>query len=593
MIPQSNTLDATAEAQTEALLERMSLAEKIGQMTQVEKNSIPPEEVTQRFIGSVLSGGGGNPNVNTPGNWAGMVRDFQDAALESRLAIPLVYGVDGVHGHSNVNGAVIFPHNVGLGAADDLDLIARIAQVTARELLATNVHWNFAPAVSVPQDIRWGRTYEGFSEQTERVTRLGVRYVQAIQQPPHRVLASVKHFVADGGTGWGTTSRYPWMEGNWQAPDEHYQIDQGSAPNDEALLRAVHLPPYQAAIAAGAMNIMVSFSSIGEIKMHAHYHMLTEVLKGEFGFQGFLISDWMAVDQISEDYMTCVVSAINAGLDMIMVPYDYRRFIDTLTRAVQQGAVPISRIDDAVRRILRVKQWLGLFDAPYGDERLLGEMGSADSRGVAREAVRKSLVRLKDDGDLLPLPKDLPTLLVAGHGADNIGMQCGGWSINWQGGDGAITPGTSILDGIRQTLPESADIRYDRSGEFGGAAAPVGIVVVGEMPYAEGWGDNANPTLTQEDAAVIARMRACCDKLVVVLLSGRPLLIAPYLDQADAWVAAWLPGTEGAGVTDVLFGDAPFTGKSAFSWARDLSQLPLKALRESPEPPLFPFGHGL
>jgi beta-glucosidase len=408
----------TQAVDVDALVQEMTLAEKIGQMTQVEKNSIPLEDVTAYFIGSVLSGGGGNPQPNTPENWAKMVRAFQEAALKTRLGIPLIYGSDAVHGHSNMHGAVIFPHNVGLGATRDADLVRRIARITARELMAVNVHFNFAPAVSVPQDIRWGRTYEGFSEDTALVTELATAYMQGLQDEDPRVLASIKHYVADGGTAWGSTQRYEWIYGNWQAPGDSYKIDQGDARIDEDTLRAVHLPPYRAAIEAGAQNVMVSFSSWQGVKMHAHKYLLTDVLKGEFGFQGFVISDWMAVSQISPDYATSVITSINAGLDMVMVPYDYKGFITTLTRAVEAGDVSIERIDDAVRRILRVKAWLGMFEQPFGREDLLPEVGSPEHRQVAREAVRKSLVLLKNEHNTLPLSKDA-YILVAGKGADD------------------------------------------------------------------------------------------------------------------------------------------------------------------------------
>jgi beta-glucosidase len=583
------------EAEIDTLVDQMTLAEKIGQMTQVEKGSISPDDVRRYFVGSVLSGGGGNPDTNSPRDWAVMVHSYLDAALKTRLGIPLIYGVDAVHGHSNVVGAVIFPHNIGMGATRDADLVRRCAQITAQELLATGVHWDFAPAVSVPQDIRWGRTYEGFSENTDLVTELGTAYVQGLQDGERRVLASVKHFAADGGTTWGTARRYDWLTaaGNWQAPTESCQIDQGNAEIDEATLRAVHLAPYRAAIEAGALNIMVSFSSWLGTKMHAHRYLLTDVLKGEFGFQGFLISDWMAVNQIDRDYEISIITAINAGLDMVMVPYEYRLFIDTLTRAVESGQVSISRIDDAVRRILRAKFWTGLFEAPFGRDELIPEVGSVDHRAVAREAVRKSAVLLKNEGRVLPLSKD-ETILVAGSGAENIGMQCGGWTISWQGDHGATTIGCSVLDGIRQAAQSGAEVAFSADGAFAGdEPAPVGIVVVGETPYAEGWGDDGTLTLSAEDKAVIARMRRRCAKLVVILLSGRPLLINDELAQADAFVAAWLPGTEAQGIADVLFGDAPFTGRLSFSWPRSLDQVPLKTLQESAESPLFPFGYGL
>lgn len=579
------------EVDVEALLQQMTLAEKIGQMTQVEKNSLSPEDVAQYFIGSVLSGGGGNPQPNTPENWAKMVRVFQEAALKTRLGVPLVYGSDAVHGHSNVRGAVIFPHNIGLGATRDADLLRRIAQVTARETLATNVHFDFAPAVSIPHDIRWGRTYEGYSQDTALVTELAVAYLRGLQDDDPRVLASVKHFVADGGTTWGSTSKYEWLNGNWQAPGDTYMIDQGDARIDEDMLRAVHLPPYKAAIEAGAQNVMVSFSSWNGLKMHAQRYLITDVLKGEFGFEGFVISDWMAVGQIDPDYSTSVITSINAGMDMVMVPYDYKKFIATLTAAVESGDVSMERIDDAVRRILRVKVWLGLFDEPFGREDLLDTVGSAEHRQVAREAVRKSLVLLKNDGDVLPLAKDTK-IYVCGPGADDLGMQCGGWSIEWQGGRGAITPGTTILDGIRQAVGDSAQIQFNAEARFDqNDKAAVGIVVIGETPYAEGVGDNGNLYLTEDDQDIIDRMGKSCEKLVVILLSGRPLILTDVLPRVDAFVAAFLPGTEGQGVADVLFGDYPFTGRLSFAFPRNMDQVPFDALNKHPDGPLFPIGY--
>jgi beta-glucosidase len=573
------------------LLARMTLAEKIGQMTQVENRSITPTEVAQQVIGSVLSGGGGNPEPNTPHTWAAMVREYQEAALESRLGIPLLYGADAVHGHSNVKGAVILPHNIGVGAARDARLAKRIGQLTAVEALATGIHWVFAPAVSIPHDIRWGRTYEGFSQDTDLVSRLGVAQLQGLQNRdgipdlghPRTVLASVKHFVGDGGTTWGSNTTNDWF------------IDQGVTEVDEATLRAVHLPPYVAAVKAGARNIMVSLSSWGGLRMHAHHYLLTDVLKGELGFGGFLVSDWQAVDYIHADYYTAVAASINAGVDMVMVPYDGHRFVAHLTRAVENGDVPLTRIDDAVRRILTVKFELGLFERPFGDEALLSLVGSEAHRAVAREAVRKSLVLLKNDSGSLPLSKDIPLLLVAGQAAADVGLQCGGWTIAWQGATGDITPGTTILAGVQSSISENTTVRYEPAGEFDGDEifADVAIVVLAEEPYAEGEGDRGDLTLPASDIALLERVRPRCQKLVVVLISGRPLIVTEHLPQWDAFVAAWLPGTEGQGIAEVLFGEVPFTGKLPFTWPRSMAQIPLSALRASEEAPLFPFGYGL
>ena len=586
------------------LLTQMTLAEKIGQMTQVEKNSITPAEVANKFIGSVLSGGGANPTPNTPEAWTEMVRRFQTPALQTRLGIPLIYGVDAVHGHNNLKGAVIFPHNIGLGATRDAALIERIGQITAAEILATGVHWNFGPTVAVPRDIRWGRTYEGYSQDTDLVSTLGTAYLRGLQNAgdrpdlshPRTVLGSVKHYVGDGGTRWGSTPTYEWIEaGTWSSPDDRWSLDQGVTDIDEATLRAIHLPPYQVAIEAGAKNIMVSYSSWDGLKLHGHKYLLTDVLKNELGFSGFLVSDYRAINQLAADNYTCVVASINAGLDMIMVPTAYEPFIADLTRAVEQGDVPLARIDDAVRRILAVKFDLGLFEQPFADPALLNLVGSEAHRAVAREAVQKSLVLLKNDNQTLPLAKDTPLIFVAGQAADDIGLQCGGWTIEWQGQTGNITPGTTLLAGLKNVVSKNTTVHFDPQGNFAQneGLADVGLVVLGETPYAEGEGDRGDLNLPAADVALIERVRPRCKKMVVILVSGRPLIITEHLAQWDVLVAAWLPGTEGQGVAEVLFGDYPFSGKLSYSWPRSMAQIPLSALLEDDESPLFPFGYGL
>ena len=596
------THTAIIENRVADLLAQMTLAEKIGQMTQVDVRGITADELARYSIGSVLSGGGANPTPNTPATWAGMVRDCQLAAMQSRLQIPIIYGVDAVHGHSNMHGAVIFPHNIGLGATRNPALVQKIGRITALETLATGVHWNFAPAVSVPQDIRWGRTYEGYSEDTALVSKLGAAYLRGLQQVadepplthPHAILGSVKHFVGDGGTTWGTHLRYDWIDW-WQPHDDAWSIDQGNTEVDETTLRATHLPPYQAAIAAGAKNIMVSYSSWNGLKMHAHKYLLTDVLKGELGFSGFLVSDWLAVNQLDPNYAVAVVTAINAGLDMVMVPFEYEPFISAVTAAVETGEISPNRIDDAVSRILRVKFELGLFEQPFGDESLLAQVGSTEHRAVAREAVRQSLVLLKNDDNTLPLPKHVPHLLVAGQAANDIGLQCGGWTIEWMGSPGDITPGTTLLDALKNTMSEISLLHYEPDGLFSPYIGPaeVGLVVLSESPYAEGEGDRADLHLSETDIALIERVRPHCQKLVVILYSGRPLIITDQLDQCDAFIAAWLPGTEGQGIADVLFGDYPFRGKLSYTWPRSMEQIPRVALTNGNEGPLFPFGYGL
>jgi beta-glucosidase len=591
--PSAPYLDASLpiEDRVEDLLGRMTIRDKIAQMTQVEKNSIFPQDIAALGIGSLLSGGGGSPDENTPEGWAKMVDEFQNYALNGPLGIPLIYGVDAVHGHNNVKGATVFPHNIGLGAANDAELMLRIGEITATEVAATGIDWNFAPTVAVTQDIRWGRTYESFGEDPDLVTPLAVAYMEGLQgddlSDTLTVLATPKHFVGDGGTTWGsgTSGRL---------------IDQGVTEVDEETLRAVHLPPYVEAIDSGAESVMISYSSWNDIKVHADEYLVTDVLKGELGFDGFVISDWGAIDQISDDYYEAVVTSINAGIDMNMVPYQYQRFISVLWQAVDNGDVPIERIDDAVRRILRVKFELGLFEAPYADTDLLPTVGSAEHRAVAREAVAKSAVLLKNDGGLLPISDDITTIFVGGQAADDIGIQSGGWTIEWQGKEGAITPGTTILEGIEASVPEGVTVYYDKFGNLGrvdtgGAAVEpeICIGVVGERPYAEFEGDSADLAMASRDLSVVENLAASCDKVVVVLISGRPLIITEMIDGWDALVAAWLPGTEGQGVADVLFGIELFSGKLPFTWPESIDQVPLGALAASGEEPLFPFGYGL
>jgi beta-glucosidase len=585
------TLDV--ESRVADLLARMTLEEKIGQMTLVEKGSITPESVTRFAIGAVLSGGGGYPNPNTAEAWANMVDGYQRAALSTRLSIPLIYGVDAVHGHNNLYGATIFPHNVGLGAADNPDLTRQIGEITAREMIATGIYWNYSPVMAVPQDIRWGRTYEGFGEDTALVDRLANALMIGLQGnlgDPLRVLATPKHFIGDGGTTWGTS-----QQGN---------IDRGDTRVDEATLRARDLPPYLTALENGAMSIMVSFSSWNGEPLHGHRYLLTDVLKGELGFAGFIVSDWGGIDLITNDYYEAVVMSINAGVDMNMVPQNYPLFIETLTAAVESGDVSPERIDDAVRRILRVKFMTGLFERPFSDPQLLATVGSEAHREVARQAVRESLVLLRNENQTLPIAKDPGVIFVAGQAADNIGLQSGGWTIEWRGGLGAITPGTTILDGIRAAVSPETTVHYNVIGRFNSVTdannepvtADVGIVVIAEPPYAEWFGDSAFLDLDPAETTVIDRVRARSERLIVILLSGRPVIITDMLLTSDAFVAAWLPGTEGDGITDVLFGDHPFTGRLPYTWPRTIAQIPFDFAsipQSGCDAPLFPFGYGL
>jgi beta-glucosidase len=576
--------NAPIEERVEDLLAQMSIEEKIAQMTLVEKNSINPDDLTTYGIGGLLSGGGGYPFPNTAENWAEMVNDFQDATMQSRLGIPLIYGVDAVHGHNNVYGAVVFPHNIGLGATGDPALVREVCRVTAEEMVGTGIYWNYAPVIAVPQDIRWGRLYEGYSENTDLVTEMGVACLQGLQgddlADPLTVLATPKHYIGDGGTTWGSSTT------------NNYQIDQGVMEVDEETLRELYLPPYIAAVENGAQSIMISFSSWNESKMHAQAYLINDVLKGELGFEGFIVSDWGGIDQISPDYYESVVTSINAGVDMNMVPYDYFRFMDIMLEAVDSGDISEERIDDAVRRILTVKFMMGLFENPYANEEQLELIGSDAHRELARQAVAASQVLLKNENDALPLASSVESVFIAGAAADDIGRQSGGWTIEWQGLNGDITRGTTIREAIEASVGEGTDVEFDRFGEMDGHAS-VGIAVVGEMPYAEGVGDQEEPELSSADISTIENLRKRVDTLIVIIISGRPLVITDAIEDVDAVVAAWLPGSEGMGVADVLFGVQQFSGTLPYTWPADLDQIPLSALTESGEEPLFPLGYGL
>jgi len=579
-VPLYKKAEAPLELRVDDLLSRMTLDEKIGQMTMAERGSIRPEEVTKYFIGSVFSGGGSFPWPNTPQSWARMYDDYQQAALETRLGIPMLYGTDAVHGHNNLKGATIFPHNIGLGATRDPELIRRVAEFTALETAATGVDWTFSPCVAVARDERWGRTYESFGE-TPQLQRLLVGpYIKGLQRPNGEmkgryIVATAKHYLGDGGTVWGTG-------------DAGFMIDRGDVIVSEEELRAVHLPGYLEAIKAGVGSVMVSFNSYQGLKMHAHRYLITDVLKKELGFNGIVVTDWEGIHELdAPDYYGQVVQAVNAGIDLFMEPNTWRHFVSTLKQAVLNGDVSAERIDDAVRRILYVKFRAGLFETPYTDRTLLAQevIGCAAHRAVAREAVRKSLVLLKNEGNLLPLPKRA-RIYVAGLNADDLGNQCGGWTITWQGASGGITTGTTIREGIERAVNGEGRLVSDLK------AADVAVVVVGEKPYAEGVGDNGQLALAWEDVQILKKVKAAGKPVVVIIVSGRPLLIADYLGDWDAVVAAWLPGSEGQGVADVLFGDYNFTGKLPVTWPKSLEQLPIN-YGDADYDPLFPYGYGL
>jgi beta-glucosidase len=553
----------------EALLAQMTLDEKVGQMTQAERGNLSPEtEIRDLFLGSVLSGGGSSPADSRAGGWADMCDRFQAFARETRLQIPILYGADAVHGHNNVRDAVIFPHNIGLGCTRNPPLVEQVARITALEAAATGVNWTFSPCLAVPRDERWGRSYEGFGETPELVSELATAAVVGYQS---RILACAKHYLADGGTSGGR--------------------DQGDAQMDEATLRAIHLPSYRAAVGAGVGSVMVSFSSWNGQKMHANRHLITDVLKGELAFAGFVVTDWAAVDQLSGSYATQIETAVNAGIDMIMEPYRHRECIAVLRAAANAGRIPLARIDDAVRRILRQKVARGLFEQPLADRSLLPQVGSAEHRAVARDAVRQSLVLLRNERGVLPLSKTAPRIHVAGKNADDLGNQCGGWTITWQGSSGRPTTGTTILQAIQATVAAGTQVTWTRDGS-GAAGASAAVVVIGERPYAEGLGDRSDLSLEAEDVASVRRVAQSGVPTVVVLVSGRPMIIDDVLADADALLAAWLPGTEGQGVADVLFGDYRPTGRLSRTWPRSMSQIPIN-WGDASYDPLFPYGFGL
>ncbi len=590
------------DSQVRGLLSKMTLEEKIGQMTQPEQDRVLANagDMQKYFIGSVLSGGDSDPKEgNSLQAWTDLYDRVQAEALKTRLAIPILYGIDAVHGHSNVLNAVIFPHNIGLGCTRDAALVEKIGRITAEEVLATGIQWTFAPCVAVPQDIRWGRTYEGFSEDPAVVSSLGKATILGMQTAslggPFSILACAKHFVADGGTSGGMAPAPP---GAPQGSAARMVWDQGDSKMDEATLRRIHLPGYRAAIKAGVGSIMPSYSTWNGVRCSASKRLLTEILKKELGFEGFLISDYEAIRQIDpKDYKGAIATSINAGMDMAMVPSSYREYFGFLKELVEEGKVPMSRIDDAVTRILRVKFAMGLMNkdrTKMADRRLHGLFGEADRRGVAREAVQKSQVLLKNENKALPVSKNVPRIHISGKSADNIGNQCGGWTIRWQGQSGAVTPGgTTILQGIKATVSSKTQVTYSLDGA-GAEGASLGIAVIGELPYAEGIGDRADLSLSREDVNVVANLKKAGIPVVVVLISGRPMIIQDVLPQADAFIAAFLPGTEGLGIVDVLFGDCKPTGKLSFSWPKSNDQLPLNIhTPKAKYDPLFPFGFGL
>ena len=583
-------VSCSANNDVSGLISSMTLEEKIGQMTQVDYRYLQNvTDINKYFLGSILSGGGATPPTNQPSSWVDLYNEFQEQALNTRLKIPLIYGIDAVHGHNNVVGATIFPHNIGLGCANDEKLIKEIAVATAVEIQATGLDWTFAPCLAVAQDERWGRTYESFSEDHDIVTKLGVATVQGYQMgnslSKKSVLACAKHYVGDGNTVFGTGSN-------------NYKIDRGDVVLDEGELRSKYIKPFKESIKQGVGSIMISYNSWHGKKLHGHKYLINDILKQELGFKGFVVSDWAGINEIAKDYKASIIESINAGIDMVMVPgslnpdHDsYDDFIRLAIESVKEGSIPINRIDDAVTRILKIKKKIGLFDRPIKDPQNINMVGSKKHRDLARESVRKSMVLLKNKNKLLPIDRSGKKISFVGEHADNIGYQCGGWTITWQGGSGDITPGTSILDAFKATVKDTNDISYSIYGE-NIPDSDIIIAVIGEKPYSEGWGDRKSLDLSDEDKKILKRVKEKNLPYLIILVSGRPMLIEDESKDCDAFIAVWLPGTEGAGIADVIFGDYTPTGKLSMSWPRSMNQLPIN-IGDKIYNPLFPFGYGL
>ena len=566
--------DKAVEARIQSIMDDMTLEQKVGQMIQGEIKWVSPEDVTKYHLGSVLNGGGSFPNKNkgsSVDDWLQLADSYYHASMDRSgggAGIPLVWGTDAVHGHNNVIGATLFPHNIGLGVANDPALMKKIGEITAREVAVTGIDWVFAPTVAVVKDNRWGRTYEGYSSESDIVRAYAGEIVLGMQGKPgelrtntEKVIGTAKHFIGDGGTFRG--------------------IDQGDVIMDLDQLLEEHGQGYYTALDAGVQTVMASFNSWNGKKLHGHKQLLTDVLKDQMGFDGFVVSDWNGIGQVAGCNNESCPASINAGVDMIMAPEDWKALLFNTIDQVESGEIAMSRIDDAVRRILRVKIRAGLFEKGAPSTRKVAGnralIGAPEHRAVARDAVRKSLVLLKNQNQLLPLqPKQ--HVLVTGDGADNIGKQNGGWTITWQGTENKNSefPGaTSIYAGLQSAL-ENIGSTSELSKDGSWAKKPdVAVVVFGEEPYAEGVGDIDSLVYKDGDKSDLKLLQSFKEKnipVVAVFLTGRPLWMNAELNSSDAFVVAWLPGTEGGGIADVVVADAKgkprfdFTGKLSFDW---------------------------
>lgn len=568
--------DPDVEQKIELLISQMTLEEKIGQMTQVRHfDDITLEDIKTKFIGSVIHTQGPLPG-NDAAEWQSKFSELQVQALDTRMGIPLLFGVDAVHGQNTYEGATIFPHNIGLGASRNAALVEKAAAITAIESKATGFNWVFSPCVAIPMNEKWGRVYEAFSESTEITAELTRASIRGHQGPVEQfgVMATAKHFIGDGATDYG-------VEGG-----------NTSLSHEEVLERL--LPPYQAAIEEGTGAVMASFNTLNGISMHAHKEMITDLLKDKLGFDGIVVSDWKAYSRFGKN------DIINAGIDMVMaVDGDLDLFQDGVREGVLNGDIDIERIDDAVRRILRQKIRIGLFDKPFPDKSLIGQIGKKEHRDLARQAVRESLVLLKNDDNILPLKKDTKIVLVGEFG-NNSGLQSGGWTVNWQGTTENYKGATTILEGIRKFSEQ--EVFYDPNGTGIEEVVDIALIVVGETPYAEFFGDIGGEmnkyqlTLTEAHQNYITTYKEKGIKTVVVLISGRPLVVNQQINESDAFVAAWLPGSEGDGIAEVLFGEYDFKGKLPHTWPKSEQDYAGKYgpnFWDNSIEALFPIGFGL
>jgi len=569
-----------------ALLAQMTLDEKALQTIQSERAQTTNAQVTQYAPGSVYSQGGSAPSTNTPAGWAAMINGYRTASRQSAHQIPIIYGLDSVHGIGPVAGATVFPHNIGLGATGDPAFVQQVAAAIADESAGVGADFPFAPVIAVARDERWGRTYESFAETPDLVSSMGVALTKGLQFPTGgskiSILANIKHYVGDGGTAMGVTG--------------------GNTSGDEATLRAIHLAPYQAAVAARAGSVMLSYNSWQGTKMHINKSMITDVLKGQLAFGGFVGTDYNGCGQVGLSFHDGMAACLNAGADMFMifsntsVPTCFgtsgTTVQNTITGLVTAGTVPQSRLDDAVRRILAVKCEMGLFDTNGTiDTAATNRVGSAEHRMLARQAVQKSMVVLKNTNNLLPLSKSA-TVALAGNSAYNTGNQCGGWTITWQGQSGLdVIPGATSIYAAFQAEVGASKVVYSAAGSST-TGATVGVAVIGETPYAEGMGDRTDLTLASTLVAPVMALKAAGLPVVVVLVAGRPMILDAIMPYADAIVMAWLPGSEGAGVTDVLYGDVKPSGKLPMSWPKTMQQIPIN-YGDTTYDPLFAYGFGL